>query len=133
MKGVFSVDVCHLFPQCLLAVIPLIGGVTGVGPGTALNVAWGLPFALWVILPCQRPVCFLAVAVGAPRSTSELCFLAVVGSRWGLKCSHWERSHRVVLCWSCPPVSVLCCVTCHGFVGSQSTLLLAPCSAPLQP
>ena len=31
MKAVFSVDVCHLFPQYTLAVIPLIGGVTGVG------------------------------------------------------------------------------------------------------
>ena len=27
---VFSIDVCHLFPQCMLTIIPLIGGVTDV-------------------------------------------------------------------------------------------------------
>ena len=27
-RGVFSMDVCHLFPQCLLTIIPLLGGVT---------------------------------------------------------------------------------------------------------
>ena len=30
VKAVFSVDACHLFPQCMLAVIPLTGGVTDV-------------------------------------------------------------------------------------------------------
>ena len=30
-RAVFSLDACHLFPQCMLAVvIPLLGGVTGV-------------------------------------------------------------------------------------------------------
>ena len=27
---VFSIDDCHLFPQCMLAIIPLIGDVTDV-------------------------------------------------------------------------------------------------------
>lgn len=57
MQAVFGVDVCRLFPRCVLAVIPLIGGVTGVGPETALNVEGGLPSARWVLLPSQRPVC----------------------------------------------------------------------------
>ena len=30
VKAVFSMDACHVFPQCILAVIPLIGGVTDV-------------------------------------------------------------------------------------------------------
>ena len=30
MKAVFSVDVCHLFPQYILAVNALIGSLTGV-------------------------------------------------------------------------------------------------------
>ena len=30
VSAVFSVDVCYLSPQCMLAVIPLIGGVTVV-------------------------------------------------------------------------------------------------------
>ena len=29
-RAVFSMDACHLFPQCMLAVIPLIGDVTDV-------------------------------------------------------------------------------------------------------
>ena len=30
MRDVFSMNVCHHFPQCMLAVIPLIEGVTDV-------------------------------------------------------------------------------------------------------
>ena len=30
VSTVFSVDDCHLFPQRMLAIIPLIGGLTGV-------------------------------------------------------------------------------------------------------
>ena len=29
-SAVFNMDICHVFPQCVLAIIPLIGGVTGV-------------------------------------------------------------------------------------------------------
>ena len=29
-RAVFSIDVCHLCPQCMLAVIPFMGGVTDV-------------------------------------------------------------------------------------------------------
>ena len=89
------------------------------GPETALNVEWGLLFALWVLLPCQRPVCFLAVGVGAPRSISELCFWAVVGSRWdwsaptGRGAIEWSSTGAVHL-WVC---SVVLLVTC--FVGSH--------------
>ena len=34
-SAVFSVDDCHVFPHCMLAIIPLIGGVTGVVVTTA--------------------------------------------------------------------------------------------------
>ena len=31
VRGIFfSMDDCHLFPQCMLAIIPLIGGLTVV-------------------------------------------------------------------------------------------------------
>ena len=30
VRAVLSTDVCHLFPQCMLDDIPLIGGVTAV-------------------------------------------------------------------------------------------------------
>ena len=34
-RAVFSMDACCLFPQYMLAIIPLIGGVTGVVVTTA--------------------------------------------------------------------------------------------------
>ena len=30
VRAVFSMDACHPFPQCMLAIIPLMGGVTDV-------------------------------------------------------------------------------------------------------
>ena len=30
VRAVFLMDVCHIFPQCMLAVSPLIGSVTDV-------------------------------------------------------------------------------------------------------
>ena len=30
VRVVFTIDVFHLFPQCMLAIIPFIGGVTDV-------------------------------------------------------------------------------------------------------
>ena len=36
-RGVFSIDVCHLFPHCIMAVIPFIGGVTYVVVSRACN------------------------------------------------------------------------------------------------
>ena len=30
MGAVFSIDACHVFPQCMFVLIPLIGGVTDV-------------------------------------------------------------------------------------------------------
>ena len=35
VRAIFSMDAFHSFPQCVLAVIPLIGGVTGIVVTTA--------------------------------------------------------------------------------------------------
>ena len=37
-RAFYSIDVCHLFPQCMLAIIPLIGGVTDVVVTRTCNV-----------------------------------------------------------------------------------------------
>lgn len=58
---VFILDACHLFPQCMLAVIPLIGGVTDV----VVTIAC-LFFALWLSLPCQGQGLLLSCWDGAP-------------------------------------------------------------------
>ena len=55
MSAVFSMNASHFFPPCVLAIIPLIGGVTGVVVTphcTALDVEQGLLFALWLSQPC---------------------------------------------------------------------------------
>ena len=44
MRAVFGVDSCCLFPQCMPATVPLIGGVTGVVAARACPGYWsGLP------------------------------------------------------------------------------------------
>ena len=53
-KDVFSMNVCHLFPQCMLVVVFLIGKLIGIViTCTCLDVEQGLPFALCLLLPCQ--------------------------------------------------------------------------------
>ena len=67
-------DVCHLFPQCILAIIPLKGGMTGVVTRACPDIEQGLPFALWLSLPCQRwgllPSCW--------SRGPQISFLAVI-------------------------------------------------------
>ena len=74
VRAVFSVDACCLFPQCILAIIPLIGGVTGVVVTRACTGYWlGPPLLLCgCYCPVRGWVCSLAVGVEAPRSVSEL-------------------------------------------------------------
>ena len=71
-RAIFSIDVCHLFPQCVLAIIPLIGGVTDLVT-RVLHTERGLFFALWVSPPYQRqdllPSCW--------NRSPQICFLAV--------------------------------------------------------
>ena len=64
-RAVFSMDACHLFPQCMLATNLLIGGVTGV-----MDIEWGLLFALWLSLPCQGQGLLPSCWSGSP----QVCF-----------------------------------------------------------
>ena len=53
-RAVFGMDACHIFPQGVLTIIPLIGGVLVLWlPEPALDVGQGLHFALWLSQPCQ--------------------------------------------------------------------------------
>ena len=53
-RAVFILDVCRLFPQCMLSIFLLIRGVNGVVvTRAALDIEQGLLFALWLSLPCQ--------------------------------------------------------------------------------
>lgn len=89
VPGLFSMAVCHLSPQCMLAVIPLKGGVTDV-MATELHLIPSRVSALWLSLPCQSGVCYWN---GGP----QICFLAIFlicGVRKaGWELSPWERSH----------------------------------------
>lgn len=61
---------CCLFSQCMLATIPLRGGVIGVGvigPELALDIEWGLLFALWLSLPCEGQSLLPSCWDGSPQ------------------------------------------------------------------
>ena len=86
--AVFSVDACHLFPQCMLAVIPLIEGVTCGDQSLPCILSVASSFALWLSLLCQGPGLFLSYW----SRSSQICFLAAFLScvselwfdgRWG--------------------------------------------------
>ena len=59
---------CHLFLQCMLGIIALIG------EEPALDIEWGIPFVLWLSLSCQGRMFCLIVEIQAPRSVSRLYF-----------------------------------------------------------
>ena len=81
MRAVFILDACHFFPQCMLAIIALIGGVTDV----VVTIACPF-FALWLSLPCQGQGqgqgLLLSCWDRGPRSVTELCFCSVVQGWW---------------------------------------------------
>ena len=52
VRAFLSLDAYHIFPQCVLAIITLIGGVIGVVTQAALDVERGVFFALWLSQPC---------------------------------------------------------------------------------
>ena len=64
-------DVCHLFSQCMLAIIPLIGGVTGVVVTRACT-GYLVDFSCLYGFHC--PVMGRVVGVETPRYFSELQF-----------------------------------------------------------
>ena len=65
-------DACHSFLQFVLAIITLVGGVTGVVTRACSGYEQDLLFALWFSLPCQGPDLFPSFRVEAPSSISEL-------------------------------------------------------------
>lgn len=114
-KAVFSTDACHLSSQHLLALSPLIGGVTGIG-GQSLQ--WILSRASSLLFgshsPVRDKVCSLAVEVEPVRSIFVLCFWCVVWmwNWWDWSSSTGRRatehsSARAVHHW------LYCFVTCH--------------------
>lgn len=91
VRSVFSVDAFHLFPQFVLAVIPIIRGVTCVVVTKSLH--WMLSEASSLLCDCNSPfrgrVSSLAIRVEVSRSVFELqCEVGGI-----LECSHWEWSY----------------------------------------
>ena len=61
---IFSIDVCHLFHHRMLAIIPLIGGVTDVVVTRTCSGYWaGPPLCSVCHCPVRGGVCFLVVGV----------------------------------------------------------------------
>ena len=90
--------------QCMLATVPLIGGVTGGVAARACPGYWsGLP-------PCSAVVATLSGAGSVLPQLEwkpQICFWALGGGRWDWSPRTGRRARAV------PRVSVLCCVTWH--------------------
>ena len=72
VRAAFSMDFCHLFPQCMLAIIPLIAGVHWI-----LSSASPMPCCCYC--PVRgRVFSLVRVGVEAPRFFSELCLWSLV-------------------------------------------------------
>ena len=52
VRDLFSMDGCHIFLQCVLTIIPLMGAGLVLWQKPALHVQQGLLFALWLSQPC---------------------------------------------------------------------------------
>ena len=97
-EGCFGMDACHVFPQSVLAIIPLMGLWLVVWPEPTLDVGWGLLFALCCHSSVRGRVCSPVVGVEALRvgfdkalSPFSVCSGVHQGdehwSEWGL-CGH---------------------------------------------
>ena len=71
-RAIFSVGARRLFPQCMLAVIPLIGGVTDILVSSSCTGYWAVPplCSMAVTALSGVGVCFLIVGIEARRSIS---------------------------------------------------------------
>jgi hypothetical protein len=124
-RAIFGMDACHLFPHCMLPIIPLIGGVTGVVVTRASGISS-------LLCDCHCPVkgrvCSLVVGVKAPG----LILSCIVSSQdWIGVLPLGEGLVSIPLpelfTGECTESPVTRCVS------SQSTLLLALPSALPQP
>ena len=122
----FSIDVCHHFPYCMLAMFPFLGGVADVVMSRACPGYWmGPPLCFVVVTACQQwgllPCCWSR----GPYISFKLCFCSVVQARWdwrivtGKEATEYSFSGVVPL-WVCSVVSPLA-----HYKGSQIILLLA--------
>ena len=142
VRGLFSMDACHVFLQCVLDVIGGVIGVvvtrafTGCSAGPPLcSVVVTVLFGAGLLPSCWRR---------SPRSISELW--CEVGRTGALplrkeplsllppelstgKCTLWRclspvvRAHKVHCCWHCPWPRVS-----HGNAGYLPGVPQAPCS-----
>lgn len=94
----------------------------------------GLPFALWLSLPCQAHDLLVVVETEALRSVSELCFLSAVQGRWAWSTPLGEGPLRIpaleLYTWECTLLchfSHTCRLRKYTVVGTvlSSTLTMA--------
>ena len=120
-------DAYQLFPQCMLAVFPLIGAVTDVVVTRACTGYWVRPPLCSVVVtaPIKVKVLSLLVGVGTTRFVFELYFCLVEQGRQDWRTPNWRG---VPDCSSAMAVHLCVCSVVSFFtycVGSQCALLLA--------
>ena len=136
VRAIFSTDACHVFPQCVLALIPLTGGVIVIVLTTVWTRHWrgSLLCSVLVNSPASNGVCSLVIGVETPRSVSELWHekgetdvltlaeeplnIPLLGFSTGkhAMCCFLSPSvqvHKAHFCWHCPQPRLN-----HGNAGS---------------
>lgn len=107
--AMFSMDVCCLFPQCMLASIPLIIGVADVMARACIRYWVGAPLCFVVVNALSRAVSTPfppAVGVETPRSISVLwCKVSRIGA-----CPLGEESLIILLS---ELLTCQCSLLCH--------------------
>lgn len=102
-------DACHIFPQCLLAIISLKGGDWYCGDKTLLWVLRGASSLLCgCYLPVRSRVCYPVVGIEAPISISELC--CEVG-RTGTLLLEWQPLSILLQELSTGRCTLWCCLS----------------------
>lgn len=91
----FGIDVCHVFPKGVLAIIPLTEALWW--PDPTLDIGQVLLFALQLSSPCQQQSLLSSCWSKSHRSDSKLW--CEVGPPGGL---HWERSCCTFFHRRCP-------------------------------
>ena len=87
-KVVFSMDACHLSSQRMLAMSPLIGGVTGIVVARACTEMSRASLLVGSHSPVRDKVCSLALEIHF-CAVFLICGVKLVG----LELFHWEKSH----------------------------------------
>ena len=121
VRAVFGMEACHVLPQCVLAIFPLIRGV--IGDQTLLCMLNGVSSLLCGFHSLLRG------RISFPVFGVEALYLVLSCDvrQVGLEHSHGEISHCIFIPRRCLPGCPFCDIACHpDCVPTKYTVVGAP-------